>query len=192
MRRSKPPQDHVAEVTPPSEVTMRVIGHIRSPYRERYGTPRQAVVTEGTLTGDLVDAQIQLLPDMQLEPATAGLAGFDYVWVLAWLHLNHTWSPTVMPPRGPRVKQGVFATRSPNRPNPIGLSALRLISVDGLTLQVRGIDLLDQTPVLDIKPYVPYADAFPDARAGWLDAAGEPMDGPDLWRPAPGTGAVQD
>ena len=76
------------------------------------------------------------------------------------------------PPRGARVRRGLFATRSPDRPNPIGLSAVQLVRVDGLRLHVRGVDLLDGTPILDIKPYVPYADAFPDARAGWIDELG--------------------
>ena len=93
------------------------------------------------------------------------------------------------PPRGPRdARHGVFATRAPHRPNPLSLSALRVVAVDedALTVDVRGLDLLDGTPVLDLKPYVPYCDAFPDARAGWVDALGEPPDGPDrldYWPP---------
>jgi tRNA-Thr(GGU) m(6)t(6)A37 methyltransferase TsaA len=76
----------------------------------------------------------------------------------------------VQPPRGPKGKRGVLATRSPHRPNAIGLSAVELVAVEGRTLHLRGVDLLDGTPVLDVKPYVPYADAFPGARAGWIDA----------------------
>lgn len=86
-----------------------------------------------------------------------------------------------MPPRGPRQKRGVLATRSPHRPNPIGLSALTLVAVEGSNLRVRGVDILDGTPILDIKPYVPYADAFPDSRAGWIDAI--PRDAPQVGRP---------
>ena len=88
-----------------------------------------------------------------------------------------------MPPRGPRVRRGVFATRSPDRPNPIGLSAVRLVRVDGCDLHVKGIDLIDGTPILDLKPYVPYADAFPDARAGWIDAVAR--DAPQIKRYEP-------
>jgi tRNA-Thr(GGU) m(6)t(6)A37 methyltransferase TsaA len=101
--------------------------------------------------------------------AFADLAGFDRVWILSWLHRGGTWSPTVQPPRGPRQRRSLFATRSPDRPNMIGLSAVRLVSVDGCDLHVRGVDLLDGTPILDIKPYIPYADAFPDSKAGWVD-----------------------
>ena len=75
------------------------------------------------------------------------------------------------PPRDPKVQHGVLATRSPHRPNPIGLSALRIARVVGRVIEVSGLDLLDGTPILDLKPYVPYADAFPEARAGWVDAA---------------------
>lgn len=101
------------------------------------------------------------------------------MWIVSWLHLNKHWNPTVVPPRGPRVRRGVLATRAPHRPNQIGLSALRLVGVEGHRLHVEGLDLLDGTPVLDIKPYIPYADAFPDARSGWLDTLDQPMDAPD-------------
>ena len=101
------------------------------------------------------------------------------MWVTSWLHLNRHWNPTVVPPRGPKVRRGVFATRAPQRPNQLGLSALRVERIEGCRIFVRGLDLLDQTPVLDIKPYIPYADAFPSARAGWLDELEEPPDAPD-------------
>ena len=185
MERSKPAQNHTDDVAFPETVSMRPIGVIHSPYKERFGTPRQAPVTEQTLTDEAVDATIELFPRDNLDQALRGLDGFDYVWVLAWLHLNQHWNPMVTPPRGPKVKQGVLATRAPHRPNPIGLSALRLTSVDGRVLHVRGIDLLDGTPVLDIKPYVPYADAFPDARAGWLDTLDQAQDAPDRYEPTP-------
>lgn len=146
---------------------------MHSPYKERFGTPRQPTVTEQVLEDRALDATIELLPGHNFEQALKDLAGFDFIWVVAWLHLNEHWKPTVVPPRGPKVRRGLFATRSPHRPNPIGLSALRLIKVEGRVLHVRGIDLLDGTPVLDIKPYVTYADAFPDARRGWLEEAGE-------------------
>lgn len=179
MKRKKPPQDHTA--APPDSFAAQVIGHVRSPYKERFGTPRQPTVTEQTLEDRALDATIELLPGRNFEQALSDLAGFDYIWVLTWLHLNENWKPTVIPPRGPKVRRGLFATRSPHRPNPIGLSALRLLRVEGRVLHVRGIDLLDGTPVLDIKPYVPYADAFPGARAGWLDEIGQQPEAPDRW-----------
>ncbi|MEM6519453.1 MAG: tRNA (N6-threonylcarbamoyladenosine(37)-N6)-methyltransferase TrmO, partial [Cyanobacteria bacterium P01_C01_bin.70] len=101
--------------------------------------------------------------------ALKDLEGFDYVWVIAWLHLNQHWNPTVLPPRGPRVRRGTLATRAPHRPNPIGLSAARIRRVAAAVIHIEGIDFLDRTPVLDIKPYVPYCDAWPQARAGYVD-----------------------
>lgn len=179
MERSKPPQDHTSNASVPERIALAPIAFIRSPYKERFGTPRQPTVTEQVLEDRALPATIELIDDPKLDGALEGLAGFDYIWVIAWLHLNRTWSAKVVPPRGPKTPQGLFATRSPNRPNMLALSALRLTGVEGRSLHVLGIDLLDGTPVLDIKPYVPYADAFPDARAGWLDALSQPMTAPD-------------
>jgi tRNA-Thr(GGU) m(6)t(6)A37 methyltransferase TsaA len=116
-----------------------------------------------------VEAHIEL--DQKKVPSIAlkDLEGFSRIWVLSFLHLNHHWNPTVCPPRGDRVRRGTLATRAPHRPNPIGLSALKLVRVEGHRIFVEGIDLLDGTPILDIKPYVPYCDAFPDAKAGYVD-----------------------
>jgi len=94
----------------------------------------------------------------------------ERIWVVSWLHRGGTWAPLVRPPRGTRERRSLFATRSPDRPNPIGLSCVRLVRVEGCNLHVQGVDLIDGTPILDIKPYVPYADAFPDSKAGWIDA----------------------
>lgn len=181
MKRKKPPQDHTAEAPLLTEVTARVIGYVRSPYKERFGTPRQPVVTEQVLEDRAMDAEIELIAGHNFDQALKDLDGFDYIWAVTWLHLNEHWKPTVIPPRGPKLRRGVFATRSPHRPNPVGLSALRLTAMEGRTLKVRGIDLLDGTPVLDIKPYVPYADAFPDARSGWIDKIDQPPDAPDRY-----------
>lgn len=177
MKRKKPPQDHTTTQAAPGEIIARVIGHVRSPYKERFGTPRQPTVTEQTLGDRAQEAIIELLPEYA--PCLKDLAGFDYVWVIAWLHLNRDWKPQVVPPRGPRVARGLFATRAPHRPNPIGLSALKVVAVEPCAIRVLGIDLLDGTPVLDIKPYVPYADAFPGAREGWLEEINEAPTGPD-------------
>jgi tRNA-Thr(GGU) m(6)t(6)A37 methyltransferase TsaA len=117
--------------------------------------------------------RIELLPGRHLEHAVEDLEGWDYIWVIFWFHLNTGWRPKVLPPRGPRKRRGVLATRSPHRPNPLGLSAVRLDRVDGLALHVRGVDMVDGTPVLDIKPYVPYTDAHPGAASGWLGQAGD-------------------
>jgi tRNA-Thr(GGU) m(6)t(6)A37 methyltransferase TsaA len=145
-------------------LTLQPIGVIRTPYTDRYRAPRQpGVAAEGR------EGVIELVPGLNLEQAVADLAGFDRIWVIVWFHRNVHWRPRVLPPRGGRVKRSVLATRSPHRPNPLGLSVLRLLEVRGRTLRVADVDLLDGTPVLDIKPYIPYADAFPGSRAGWLD-----------------------
>lgn len=150
---------------PRGPIALSPIGHVRSPYQRRFGTPQQAAAVDSTQEGVLA-----LDPALIPSTALADLEGMDYLWVLTWLHRGGTWAPQVMPPRGSRVRRGVFATRSPDRPNPLGLSAVRLVRVDGCNLHVNGIDLIDGTPILDVKPYVPYADAFPDAKAGWIDS----------------------
>lgn len=176
---AKPPQDHVSQVPVPDRVELRPIGRIRSPYKERHGTPRQPTVTRGVKGEQAQPGIVELFPEVLGPESLVGIEGFDYIWVTAWLHLNRHWNPTVVPPRGPRVRRGIFATRAPHRPNQLGLSALRVVRVEGHNIHVCGLDLLDLTPVLDIKPYIPYADAFPEARAGWLDALDEPHDAPD-------------
>ncbi len=186
-----PPKDYRQAVDFPAAVTLEPIGWVRSPYTERHGTPRQSQLRAGTADYEPAIAQIELFPAVIPAIALKDLEGFDYLWVLAWLHLNHHWNPTVMPPRGPRVRRGTLATRAPHRPNPIGLSATRLLRVEGLVLTVAGIDLLDQTPVLDIKPYVPYCDAFPQARSGYVgEVEAQGNHEPDIFgaQGHPGTG----
>lgn len=150
------------------DLLVRPIGVVRSPFVEKVEAPRQARVAED------VCGQIEVSPE--LEHALADLAGFERIWVVFWFDRAAETSieerfarPKVLPPRSD-TRRGVFATRSPHRPNPIGLSAVRLDRIEGTTLFVRDLDLLDGTPVLDLKPYLAYADAFPDARAGWLEA----------------------
>lgn len=148
------------------------IGHVRSPYTDKFGIPRQP----GLVTA--AEGRIELLPNFAREEAFKGLDGFSHVWIIFVFHddcLGQGWHPTVRPPRlGGRESVGVFASRAPYRPNPIGISAvehLGLSRTDGrLSLGIRGMDLLDGTPVLDIKPYVPYADAHPQARGGFATA----------------------
>jgi tRNA-Thr(GGU) m(6)t(6)A37 methyltransferase TsaA len=138
------------------------IGIVRSPFKERVDAPRQAPVASD------VAGRVELFAGRMLEDALQDLALWDHLWLISWFHHNTGFRPKVQPPRS-AVKRGVLATRAPYRPNPIGLTAVRLERVEGLVLHVRGLDLLDGTPVLDIKPYVPYSDALPDANHGWLD-----------------------
>jgi tRNA (adenine37-N6)-methyltransferase len=144
------------------------IGVVHSPFRERAAAPRQASV------GRDAQGRIELFPGKGYEDALEGLEAWDYAWVLFVFHKNveegRGWKPKVLPPRSD-AKRGVFATRSPHRPNPIGLSAVKIERVEGLSVHVRELDLLDGSPVLDLKPYVAYADAHADARAGWLETA---------------------
>jgi tRNA-Thr(GGU) m(6)t(6)A37 methyltransferase TsaA len=116
-------------------------------------------------------ARIELLPNRNLEHALEDLARWELIWVIFWFHLNSGWRPKVLPPRSTTGRKGVFATRSPHRPNPIGLSVVRLERIDGLTLHIRDADMIDGTPVLDLKPYIAYADAHPNAGTGWLEDA---------------------
>lgn len=151
------------------------IGVVRSPFVERSDAPRQAALASDA------EGRIELEAGRGFEHALEGLEAFEWVWILFVFHRNveeaRGWRPKVLPPRS-ATKQGVFATRSPHRPNPIGMTSARLERIEGLVVHVRGLDLLDRTPVLDLKPYVAYADAHPDARAGWLEAP-DPL---DAWR----------
>lgn len=151
----------------PRELLLRPIGTIRTPFQSRMEAPRQPRAAEG------VPGRIELFPGHGYEDALADLEGWQYVWVIAWFDRNTSWRPKVMPPRSDR-KRGVFSTRSPHRPNPIGLSVFELVAVEGLTVHVKDVDLLDGTPILDLKPYVPWTDAIPSARTGWL-APVEPL-----------------
>ena len=150
---------------------MDVIARIRCPFASKFGIPRQS-----GLVNDL-RARIVFEPPYRNPDALRGLDGFSHLWLI-WAFDRSArpgWSPTVRPPRlGGNRRMGVFATRSPFRPNPIGLSSVLLERVeydspDGSVLHVRGADLADGTPVLDIKPYLPYTDAHPDAVGGFAD-----------------------
>jgi tRNA-Thr(GGU) m(6)t(6)A37 methyltransferase TsaA len=143
-------------------LTLRPIGVVRSPFHEKVSAPRQTAAARDVI------GTIELYPLPGMEHAVSDLDACDHLWILFWFHLAHDFRPKVLPPRS-SGRRGVLATRSPHRPNPIGLSVVRLDRVEGLTLHVRDIDMLDGTPVLDVKPYVPYADSVPHARVGWLE-----------------------
>lgn len=152
--------------------TFSPIGTITSPYKEKFGIPRQP----GLVTA--ARATLTLLPPYNLPETVRGLEGFSHLWLIFVFHGTQAqgWKPTVRPPRlGGNVRMGVFATRSTFRPNPIGLSVAELcdIQVQGnhITLELAGVDLLDGTPILDIKPYLPYADAVAHASAGFAPEA---------------------
>ncbi len=131
----------------------------------KYDAPRQGRLFSGH------PGRIELNAGQNFEMALRDLDGFERIWVIFQFHENEGWRPTTRPPVPPKGKDrvGTFASRSPYRPNPIGLSCVRLLKIEGLTLYVDEADLLNETPVLDIKPYIPMADAFPDAKAGWVE-----------------------
>ena len=157
---------------------MSAIAHIRSDFAGKFGVPRQSGLVES------LEALVVFEPEYRDPAALRGLEGFSHLWLVWVFHqaVRQRWSPTVRPPRpGGNARLGVFATRSPFRPNPIALSAVTLAGVEetrewGAVLRVRGADLVDGTPILDIKPYLPYADCRPEASGGFASApAGETL-----------------
>ncbi len=157
------------------QLTMHIIANIHSDFPTKFGIPRQSGLVEE------LTAQIVFTPDYRVPEAVRGLEEFSHIWLI-WQFsgaVRDSWSPTVRPPRlGGNTRMGVFATRSPFRPNEIGLSCVRLLKVEpntpqGPVLTVAGADLMDGTPILDIKPYIPYADCQPDATGGFTDHAGD-------------------
>ena len=152
-----------------SSQEMKIIAHIRSDFPTKFGLPRQSgLVSE-------LRAVIVFEPEYRNPDALRGLEGFSHLWII-WEFSEakrDTWSPTVRPPRlGGNTRMGVFATRSPFRPNPIGLSCVEILGIRqdkelGPVIEVGGADLMDGTPIYDIKPYIPYADAHPEAKEGF-------------------------
>ncbi len=152
-------------------LTVKPIAYMQSDFPQKFGIPRQSGLVQE------LQATVRLLPEYSKEQALRGLCDFSHLWLLWGFSLVDTaeWSPTVRPPRlGGNTKMGVFATRSPYRPNSIGLSCVRLEGIekqdDCIVLCVSGADLADGTPIYDIKPYIPYTDSRPDAVGGFSDA----------------------
>jgi len=151
------------------------IATIRSPFREKFVTPRQPGLTPS------VPAKIIFHPGFATPEAVRGLEGFSHLWLIFLFHQNWEkgWKPTVRPPRlGGNQRVGVYASRSPFRPNPLGLSAVRLLSINTdqgeISLDIQGADLIDGTPLLDIKPYIPYGDSIPEALGGFAEEMPRP------------------
>ena len=146
---------------------VKPIAYIYTDFKEKFGIPRQAGrIPE--LTGKIV-----FEPEFQNPEALRGLAEFSHIWLIFDFSASHreNWSPTVRPPRlGGNQRIGVFASRSPFRPNPIGLSCVKLEKIENSQLFVSGVDLLDKTPILDIKPYLPYTDSHPEAQGSYGEA----------------------
>jgi len=151
-------------------LTLSPIGFLKSSKRTKFAAPHQPDESADERN------ELELLPGHDFEVAVRDLAGFSRIWLLSWFHkANGAWRRSVLPPRGPAQRRGVFATRSPHRPNALALTAVQLHSVTGRTLIVGPCDLIDGTPVFDIKPYLPEYDAFPNERAGWTEAVSDAM-----------------
>ena len=153
-------------------MTLEPVAVYRGALGSKFGIPRQSGLVP-SLRGRIV-----FEPSYRNRDALRGLEGFDRIWLIWGFSANRPakgeWQPTVRPPRlGGNTALGVWATRSPYRPNPLGLSCVELESMDGMELVVRGADLMDGTPIYDIKPYVVYADSFPEARSGFAASAPE-------------------
>lgn len=155
---------------------MHPIAHIESCFATKFGIPRQAGIVD-------TPARIVFEPEYRVPEAVRGLEDFEYIWLI-WQFseaVRQDWSPTVRPPRlGGNRRMGVFATRSPFRPNALGLSSVRLTAIEqhatlGAVLHVTGADLMDGTPIYDIKPYLPYTDSHPDARSGFAPQAADSL-----------------
>ena len=157
------------------EFSIRPIAHMKSDFSSKFGIPRQSGLV------DALSSTVIFTEEFRNADALRGIEGFSHLWII-WQFskaMDKPWSPTVRPPRlGGNTRMGVFATRSPFRPNSLGLSCVKLLGVEetaefGTVLHVAGADLLDGTPIFDIKPYIPYADSHPDALGGFTDTAGD-------------------
>ena len=157
------------------EETIQVIARMHSDFATKFGIPRQSGLVEE------LKSTIVFEPEFRNPDALRGIEGFSHLWII-WQFsgaVRQSWSPTVRPPRlGGNTRMGVFATRSPFRPNHLGLSSVKLLGVEqtaqyGTVLHVGGADLMDGTPIFDIKPYISYGDCHPDAIGGFTDQAGE-------------------
>ena len=157
--------DHTLQIEP--------VAYYRGPFGSKFGIPRQSSLAD-------VRGRIVFTEAYRNREALRGLEGFGRIWLIWGFSANKPakgeWQPTVRPPRlGGNTAMGVWATRSPYRPNPLGLSCVEVEQIDGLEIVIKGADLMDGTPIYDIKPYVPYADAFPDAAGGFAQEAPKPL-----------------
>lgn len=144
------------------------VAFLRTPFAEKFGVPRQSGLVPAA------EGRVEFLPEFAAPDFIRGIEAFSHLWLVTGFHKNPPWdgAATVRPPRlGGNERVGVFASRSPLRPNGLGLSLVRLLAVEHGALRVEGIDCVDGTPVYDVKPYLPYCEARPDARAEWAGAA---------------------
>ena len=154
------------------ELLLKPVAYYRGPFGSKFGIPRQSSLARG------IRGRIVFTKPYQVPEALRGLDGFSRIWLVWGFSANKAakgdWQPTVRPPRlGGNAALGIWATRSPYRPNPLGLSCVEVEAIEGMEIIVRGADLMDGTPIYDIKPYVVYADSYPEARSGFAQSAPE-------------------
>lgn len=151
-----------------AEITLKPVAILRTPFAEKFGVPRQSGLVPAA------EGRVEFRPEFQAPEFVRGLEAFSHLWLITGFHENPPWSGSavVRPPRlGGNERVGVFASRSPNRPNGLGLSLVRLLGIESGALRVGGVDAVDGTPVYDIKPYLPWCEALSDATADWAQAA---------------------
>jgi len=149
-------------------ITLRPVATLRTPFAEKFGVPRQSgLIPEA-------EGRVEFFSEFAAPDFVRGLESFSHIWLVTGFHQNPPWTgaATVRPPRlGGNERVGVFASRAPNRPNGLGLSLVRLLAIEPGALRVAGVDMVDGTPVYDIKPYIPWCEALPDAKADWVREA---------------------
>lgn len=156
---------------PSDALTLSPIGYLRSEQEHKFQLPPQPESEASPLrySSQDVGGLIELLPRQNYDVALRDLDGFSRIWLIWWFHKNTNWRPTTMPPRGRTGRKGTFSTRSPYRPNPLAMSCVKLLAIEGHKIYIGPHDLVADTPILDIKPYMPRFDAFPDERTGWFE-----------------------
>lgn len=148
-----------------TEYSIKPIGITESCFQEKFATPRQPGLVKDSVS------TIRIFPEYIPEHSLSGLEGFSHLWVLGWMHLNtnKNFRPKIHPPRLKGAKMGLFATRSPHRPNPIAISVAKIEKIDGNLIHLSGLDFINGTPVIDIKPYLRLCDCLPEAKDGWIE-----------------------
>lgn len=145
------------------------IGYIKTQMINKFDAPHQPDPNSEEIS------KIELVPNKNFDHGLKDIDGFSHIWLITWFDKNKTWKPLVRPPRGESIKRGVFATRSPHRPNPIGLTAVKLIKVEKNTIYIGSHDLIDSTPVFDIKPYIETVDSISNTSSGWVEKMEEKL-----------------
>jgi tRNA-Thr(GGU) m(6)t(6)A37 methyltransferase TsaA len=158
------------------ELTIKPIGFIRSGKALKFNARHQPDESQAeTNILEIIEGDIY-------QKALQDLEGFERIWLIWWFHRNKDWRPQVLPPRGPAQRRGLFATRSPHRPNPLGITPVQLLGIKKNILILGPCDLVEGTPVFDIKPYIPSYDSFPDSKAGWIDEVDASLTAPPAFQ----------